>query len=86
MKLIEKLKMLWIPYLWRLNKAQAILLEVIIEDIQYHDAYMNDKLKEMGFEDWQIYGKSDWYIPSPSDKVDLLIDKIKEKKTNMRIY
>ena len=74
--------MLWLPYVWRVNKAQAVLLDVLVEEIQFVDGLLNDKLKKSGFEDWEIYGKNEWYIPTIEDKVDMLVEKIKESEEN----
>ena len=79
--MLKKLLMLWPPYLRRVVELQELIINELCREFKEYDDYIEDKLKEVGFADWEIYGKDGpmGYKPTENEKIDLFVDKIKEQ-------
>ncbi len=77
-KLLTTLLMFYPPHLRRMIRAYEGLVADLCKEIIDYDIYIEEKLLEVGFADWEINGKNNMYIPSAKERIDLFVDKIKE--------
>ena len=72
--------MFWPPHLKKVIKVHESIITELCKEISNYDCYIEGKMKDVGFADWEINGKDGAvpYIPSAEDRIDLLVDKIKE--------